>query len=340
MKTCEKAREKLQDAEWAAYDARAEYEDQKQAAGEATFFASFFQASIFSASFNPKTAVVTILEKSMSALEKQGSAERARAKVPRAQRAAERANEREQEAREALTQCLEVGEMEPVELTLSSTIALRSRFYEAKILPPQGFSGTLPMRETTNFVEGRTASFERLGRGFYRTVVALDDDYSVAPNESTVVDDRGRPVTQSLTERVTAATPGRLEVQVGYDHNEDPPFFYVQFGADDKPLRSGQQTLTIRDPDGGCHTIPLAYADVPSTWPEMFKALRRRNENVGLHGEVVISSGWTWTEQGDLRVASRRWSADPGPLVTSASGEVILVAEASSLEVKLRRRQV
>ncbi len=147
-------------------------------------------------------------------------------------------------------------------------------------------------------------------------------------------------MTQSLTERVTAATPGRLEVQVGYDHNEDPPFFYVQFGADDKPLRSGQQTLTIRDPDGGCHTIPLAYADVPSTWPEMFKALRRRNENVGLHGEVVISSGWTWTEQGDLRVASRRWSADPGPLVTSASGEVILVAEASSLEVKLRRRQV
>jgi hypothetical protein len=335
--TCAKERSSLQEARSVAEDARAEYEDQKQLAGEAAFFADFYRLNILSATFSGSGALWAIVEKSVSALEKQGTAERAVAKALRARRAADRADERVREAREAVARCLDAHEVEPVEFTLSSTLTLRARFLEEKILPPQGLSGTLPARETTDTVVARCAAFQRHARGFHSTVATLDDEYTAAVSNSTVYDDRGRPTTHTLTEQVTAVKPGTLAVEIGYHGDEDNATFWVRLGRDEKPLRSGQQTLTTRDPDGGCHTLALPYANVPSVWPGVFKALRRKDERFTSE-RIVIFGRWTWTAQGDLGVATRRWSTEPGPLATGPSGEMFLVAENSSIEVKLRRR--
>jgi hypothetical protein len=153
MTTCKEEATKLSDAELAAWDARAEYQDQKQAAAEASFFSWFFRVAIVTSALDLKKAPVTLIEKSMSALEKQGTAERAKAKVERARRAAERADRSAEEARASLERCRDAREIEPVSFTLTSTLTLRARFFEEKILPPQGWSGTLPMRETTHVVE-------------------------------------------------------------------------------------------------------------------------------------------------------------------------------------------
>jgi hypothetical protein len=176
-----------------------------------------------------------------------------------------------------------------VEFTLSSTLTLRARFFEEKILPPQGLSGTLPARETTDTVVARCAAFQRHARGFHSTVATLDDEYTAAVSNSTVYDDRGRPTTHTLTEQVTAVKPGTLAVEIGYHDDEDPVTFWVRLGRDEKPLRSGQQTLTTRDPDGGCHTLALPYANVPSVWPGVFKALRRKDER--FTSERIVTSG-------------------------------------------------
>jgi hypothetical protein len=332
MTTCKEEATKLSDAELAAWDARGEYQDQKQAAAEASFFSWFFRVAIVTSALDLKKAPVTLIEKSMSALEKQGTAERAKAKVERARRAAERADRSAEEARASLERCRDAREIEPVSFTLTSTLTLRARFFEEKILPPQGWSGTLPMRETTHVVEARGTSFERRGRDCYRVVAVLDEVHTTAPSHTTVVDERGRTMTHTIAEHVTSVKPGRLEVLVFGDDSEGPMGFIVELDRDTKPLRSGQQTLTIRDPDGGCHTLTLPYTDVPSLWPDVFKRLRWLDSGPDIRG-------WTWREQGDQHVATRSWSSPPGTLLTGEHGEVTLVAERSSMEITVRRRR-
>jgi len=60
------------------------------------------------------------------------------------------------------------------------------------VLPPQGWSGTLPQRETTHVVEARSVKIVRWGRSHYGAVLTLDEIASVAPSDSTVFDERGR----------------------------------------------------------------------------------------------------------------------------------------------------
>ncbi|MBK8262863.1 MAG: hypothetical protein IPK80_16195 [Nannocystis sp.] len=330
--SCEDELNKRREAAEAAEDARADYRDQQQAAGEAWFFSEFHKAAILNAVFSPKAAPSVLIEKSMSALEKQGTAERAYTKLARARRAAERASRSAAEAEASLDRCLDANELEPVSISLSSTLTLRSRFHEEKILPPQGWSGTLPQRETTHVVEARSVKIVRWGRSHYGAVLTLDEIASVAPSDSTVFDERGRAMTHTITDQATSVKPGALALLVACRDPGEPPGFFVKKHRETKPLRSGRQTLTIRDPEGGCHSIQLPYADVPSLWSEVFWALRRRDS-----GSLI--DDWTWHEQGDLRVVTRSWSTPPGTLLAAPHGEVTLLAERSSMVVTVRRRR-
>lgn len=339
MKACEEEERKLSDAQEADADAREEYRDQVQAAGEASFFSEFHRVAILNAAASSKGAApLVMLEKSMSALEKQGTAERAQAKVARARRAMERASRSASEARASLERCREAHELEPVSLSLTSTLELRTRFFEERILPPHGWSGTLPTSETTHVVEARSVKIKRSSRGYYRVVLTIDEVYSAAPSHSTVVDERGRPMTHTITEQVTSVKPGTLDVLLFSEDSGDPMDFSIMLVGDERPCRSGQRTLTIRDPEGGCHTIPLPFVDVPSVWPNVFRALRMRDSS-DPSGEVVYLRGWTWREQGDQCVFTRTWSTPPGTLLTLSHGEVTLLAERSSMEVTTRWRR-
>ena len=111
-------------------------------------------------------------------------AERAQAKVERARRAAERASRSADESKASLERCRDAQEIEPVSLSLTSTLTLRTRFLEEKILPPQGWSGTLPMRETTHVVEARSVKISRLWHDLYGVALTVDEVYSAAPSHS------------------------------------------------------------------------------------------------------------------------------------------------------------